>query len=178
MRNTTQIVVAIGALGLYTALCGPVQGQTTVQSDMDKTFAMKAAQGGMAEVKLGELAAKQGASERVKQFGQRMVDDHGKANDDLKQIASNKSLTLPTDLDAKSKALYARLEKLHGAAFDNAYLKAMRQDHAKDIADFKKEAANGRDADIKGFASRTLPVIEEHYKMLQGNGSQTSDHKM
>ena len=142
-----------------------------MMSAADKKFAMAAAHGGIAEVKLGELAAKQGSSAQVKDFGQKMVEDHGKANDDLKSVATGKSMTLPTEPNAEQKATMARLMKLHGAAFDSAYIKAMKMDHKMDVADFKKEATKGKDAEIKGFAARTLPVVEEHYKMLMGMGS-------
>lgn len=134
----------------------------------DKKFAMAAAHGGIAEVKLGELAAKQGSSAQVKDFGQKMVEDHGKANEDLKSVAMSKGMTLPTEPNAEQKATMARLMKLHGAAFDSAYLKAMKMDHKMDVADFKKEAMQGKDADIKGFAAKTLPVVESHYQMLLG----------
>lgn len=135
-------------------------------SAADRKFVMAAAQGGIAEVKLGELAVKQGSSEQVKQFGQKMVDDHGKANDDLKSVAASKSLTLPTEPNSAQKATMARLMKLHGAAFDSAYIKTMKMDHKMDVAAFKKEASTGKDPEIKAFAARTLPVVEEHYKML------------
>jgi len=167
--------------GLLTAGCfvmaaGQVRADDKSLNAMDKSFAMKAAQGGMAEVKLGELAVNHGSSEKVKQFGQRMIDDHGKANTEFKEIATKKGMTLPSSLDAKTKALYNRLEGLHGAAFDSAYIKAMKEDHAKDIAEFKREAANGHDSDIKGFASKTLPVVQEHYKMLQDWNGKMSGH--
>ncbi len=135
-------------------------------SAADKKFAKAAAQGGIAEVRLGELAAKQGSSEKVKEFGQKMVEDHGKANEDLKSVATGKGLTLPTEPNAEQKATLARLRKLHGAAFDSAYLKAMKMDHKMDVAAFKKEATKGQDTEIKGFATRTLPVVEGHYQML------------
>jgi putative membrane protein len=135
-------------------------------SASDKKFVMAAAQGGMAEVKLGELATKNGASESVKKFGQKMVDDHSKANDELKEVATTKGITLPSDVDAKSKATMAKLSKLHGAAFDAAYIKDMKTGHQQAIADFTKESSTGQDADIKGFASKTLPVIKGHYSMI------------
>jgi putative membrane protein len=140
-------------------------------SAADKKFATAAAQGGLAEVQLGELATKQGSSEQVKQFGQKMVDDHGKANDDLKSVASTKGITLPTEPNATQKATLARLSKLHGAAFDSAYIKEMKMDHKNDIAAFKKESTGGTDSDIKGFATRTLPVVESHYSLLMNMGT-------
>jgi putative membrane protein len=91
-----------------------------------------------------------------------MVDDHSKANDQLKQIAESKGIKLPSDVEAKDKALMQRLEKLNGAAFDRAYMNAMVNDHVKDVNEFKKEANAGRDSQVKSFASSTLPTLEEH----------------
>jgi putative membrane protein len=134
---------------------------------MDMNFAKAAAAGGMAEVKLGQLAADKGSSDFVKQFGQKMVDDHGKANDNLKSIAQKDSITLPTDIMPKDQALYDRLSKLSGAAFDSAYIKAMTMDHKKDIAAFTKESTMGKNADVKDFATTTLPTVKGHLQMLE-----------
>jgi putative membrane protein len=133
-------------------------------SAADQTFVKKAAQGGMAEVELGKLATQKASSEDVKKFGQRMVDDHTKANDQLKQIAGNKGVTLPTDLDSKDQALKDRLSKLDGEKFDQAYMKNMVRDHTKDVSEFRKESTSGKDSDLKSFASQTLPTLEDHLK--------------
>ena len=133
-------------------------------SAADQTFVRKAAQGGMAEVELGKLATQKASSEDVKKFGQRMVDDHTKANDQLKQIAGNKGVTLPTDLDSKDQALKDRLSKLDGEKFDQAYMKNMVRDHTKDVSEFRKESTSGKDSDLKSFASQTLPTLEDHLK--------------
>jgi putative membrane protein len=133
----------------------------------DTQFAKAAAAGGMAEVKLGQLAADKGSSDFVKQFGQKMVDDHSKANDKLKEVAQKDNITLPTDIMPKDQALYDRLSKLSGAAFDSAYIKAMTADHKKDVADFQKEASGGQNADVKSFASDTLPTIKMHLQMVE-----------
>ncbi len=138
----------------------------------DTQFIMKAAQGGMAEVRFGELAKGNASSDAVKQFGQKMVDDHSKANDELKQIASNKGVTLPSDLDAKDKAEYDRLSKLKGAAFDRAYMQFMTRDHRHDVAEFRQEAEHGSDPDVKAFASKTLPTLEEHGKLARQTAAQ------
>ena len=113
-------IKAVAGVAAITAVCSLAMAQTSNSnvSAADKKFVMAAAQGGMAEVKLGELATKNGASESVKKFGQKMVDDHSKANEELKQVVSKEGITLPTDIDAKSKATMNRLAKLHGAAFD------------------------------------------------------------
>lgn len=130
----------------------------------DTHFAKEAAQGGMAEVKLGQLAQEKGSSDSVKSFGKRMVDDHSKAGDKLKEVASKENITLPTDIGAKDQATYDRLEKLSGAAFDRAYAKDMVADHQADVAAFRKEANGGKNDSLKGFASETLPTLEDHLK--------------
>jgi len=133
----------------------------------DQKFVVDAAKGGMAEVELGKLAEDKGSNDQVKSFGKRMVDDHGKANDELQKLAKNKSITLPTDLDQKDKAAKDRLSKLSGPAFDRAYMAAMLQDHKKDVSEFKHESTSGHDPDVKAFASKTLPTLEEHLKLAQ-----------
>jgi putative membrane protein len=133
----------------------------------DTKFIKEAAEGGMAEVALGQLAVEKASSGDVKKFGQRMVDDHGKANDDLKQLASQKNVDVPQDLNAKDKATKASLEKLSGQQFDQAYMKDMLKDHKKDIADFRRESRSAQDPDVKKFASQTLPTLEEHLRQAE-----------
>lgn len=133
-------------------------------SPADKRFVKAAAQGGMAEVELGRLAVEKAASDDVKKFGQRMIDDHSRANDQLKQVAAQQGITLPTTLDAKDEATKERLSKLSGDQFDKAYMRDMVRDHKKDIADFKSESSTGRDSVVKNFASDTLPTLESHLK--------------
>jgi putative membrane protein len=128
----------------------------------DRAFVMKAAEGGMAEVEMGRLAASKATDADVKQFGQRMVDDHSKANDELKALASQKNLTLPTAPTAKHKADHARLEKLSGAAFDRAYMADMVIDHNKDVAEFQRASTTAKDADLKAWAAKTLPTLKDH----------------
>ena len=139
----------------------------------DSAFAMKAAQGGMAEVKLGQLATEKGSSQTVKDFGQKMVDDHGKANNELKQLASQKSWTLPTDISAKDQATYDRLSKLSGAQFDKEYMADMVKDHKADVAEFQREADRGTDPDLKAWAAKTLPTLQQHLSMAQSGQTST-----
>lgn len=133
----------------------------------DHKFAMEAAMGGLMEVELGRLAAQKGASDEVRQFGQRMVDDHSKANEELTRVVSSKGMTPPAALDAKHQAEMQKLSALSGEKFDKEYVKMMVKDHKKDVAEFQKEAARGTDADIKAFASSTLPTLQEHLQMIQ-----------
>jgi len=133
----------------------------------DQTFAIKAAEGGLAEVKLGTLAKEKAESADVKNFGQQMVDDHSKANDELKPILTSKGISVPETLDAKHQATYDRLSKLSGAEFDRAYMKDMLADHKTDVSEFRKESEKGSDPDLKGFAAKTLPTLEHHLSMAQ-----------
>ena len=150
----------------------------TSSGSEDIEFILDAAKGGMAEVELGKLAADRAQNDEVKKFAQRMVDDHSKANDQLKQIADSKGIKLPSDVESKDKALMQRLEKLNGTAFDRAYMNAMVNDHVKDVSEFKKEANGGRDSQVKSFASSTLPTLEEHLQQAkQARTSTTSSKK-
>jgi putative membrane protein len=138
---------------------------STPLSDDDKKFAMKAAEGGMGEVNLGGLAASKATNADVKTFGQRMQTDHGKAGDDLKQLATSKGLDLPTAINAETQKTSDELSKKSGAAFDKAYMEDMVKDHDMDVAEFKKAQKSVKDADLKAWIDKTLPVIEDHQKM-------------
>jgi putative membrane protein len=142
------------------------QGAASRQSRMasDEEFAKKAAQGSMAEVKLGQLADEKAQSPEVKKFAKRMVEDHTKASDELKQAAMKENITLPTDLDPKDEAKYEQLSKLSGPEFDKAYAKEMVKDHEKDVAEFRREANSGQKNDIKRFAAEMLPTLQSHLK--------------
>jgi putative membrane protein len=131
-------------------------------SKADKMFARKALEGGMAEVQLGQLAAKNAGSDDVKQFGQKMVDDHTKLGDQLKPIAEQLGVTAPTTLSAKDKALMTKLQGESGEQFDKTYLKAMVKDHRKDLKEFQKEARSGKDQSLKDAASQGAEVIQGH----------------
>jgi putative membrane protein len=140
---------------------------TAVNTVSDSDFAKQAAEGGMAEVKLGQLAQDKGTSEAVKEFGKKMVDDHSQANDKLTTIASQENVKIPITLNKHDQATYDKLSKLSGEAFDRAYARDMVKDHQDDIAAFQQEARNGRDNGIKSFASETLPTLQEHLKMAR-----------
>ncbi len=128
----------------------------------DARFAIEAASGGMLEVELGKLCPMQANNFHVKTFGAMMVDDHTQANNELKSIAANKNLTLPVTMNNKDQKMYDDLKKKTGSDFDNAYIQMMVSDHEKDLSDFKKESAEGKDADISSFATKTLPVLQKH----------------
>lgn len=133
----------------------------------DIQFVHNATEGNYAEVQLGKLAKDKGSNQAVKDFGQQMVTDHGKANDDLKTVADNKKITVNDKMNAKDQALYDRLSKLSGAQFDRAYMRAMVKDHEADVSEFRKESDRAKDAHVRGFASKTLPTLEHHLQMAK-----------
>ncbi|ROI06689.1 MULTISPECIES: DUF4142 domain-containing protein [unclassified Chryseobacterium] len=140
---------------------------TTTSSDslnQDKKFANTAAQGGMMEVMLGQLAETNASHPVVKALGQMMVNDHTKANDELKQWASKAGYTLPSAPDADQQKKYDDLKAKKGAEFDRKYTELMVDDHREDIEVFKKEGAEGRETSLKSFANNTLPTLEHHLK--------------
>jgi putative membrane protein len=192
MKNSIQQIAALGIAGLLVSMApafaqtaghdpahpGVHAGATTTTtstttgakaklSAADRKFVMEAAEGGMAEVELGRLAASQGTNPDVKAFGQRMVDDHSKANDKLKTIATEEGITLPTTLKGEMKTMHDKLSKTSGAAFDKMYMSHMVKDHVKDVKEFEKESKSGKDADVKQFAADTLPTLREHLQMAQ-----------
>ncbi len=133
----------------------------------DLAFINDAVPGGMVEVELGRLALKQAASKDVKQFAQRMIDDHTKAGDELKQLAARKKVPPPPELLPAQKETMAKLAKLQGAAFDSAYVQEMVADHEKDVAAFDNVAKTGTDADVKAYAAKTLPTLKAHLQMIR-----------
>ncbi|MBE9209795.1 DUF4142 domain-containing protein [Nostoc sp. LEGE 06077] len=141
-------------------------GQNNLSAS-DRQFINEAAQGGLAEVKLGQLASQRAANNEVKQFGLRMVQDHTQVNTQLKQLAARKGVKLPTALNRENQQLQERLSKLSGANFDREYMTHMVQDHQKDVSAFQTEAQQGQDPDVKAFAAQTLPTLQEHLQQAR-----------
>ena len=134
----------------------------------DEKFVLEAAQGGMTEVKLGELAKQKAKRSDVKTFGERMIVDHGKINDDLKALAKRKGLTLPDQLDATHAGLIDGLSKLEGDQFDKAYIDGMIKDHQKDLEEFEDESKRVSDAELKVFVTKVLPTLKSHLEHIKG----------
>jgi putative membrane protein len=160
------VLLCATAMQSATLAASETSGAGTV-TPADKDFMMAAAQSGMFEVRLGEIAKKKGATDEVKDFGAMMASDHGKAGEDLKAVAAKLQVTLPDRLDAEHKAIVDRLSKLSGADFDKAYTDEMVKAHSKDVSAFQQASKNAKDADVKAFAKRTLPVIMAHLKEVK-----------
>jgi putative membrane protein len=159
----TLVAPAVGVWLASSAFAAAGQRET----DPDKIFAQKAAAGGMAEVQLGKMAVERATSPDVKQFGQRMVTDHEKANRELTALVEQKGLAVPTAPDPKHQEEATKLATLQGATFDRAYLQQMVQDHEADVSLFRTQATEGQDPELKSFATKTLPTLEEHLKLVQ-----------
>ena len=165
MRKHSQSIATAAALTGLLALTPALFAAK--MSASDTKFMKEAATGGKEEVELGKLAAQKASDADVKNFGQKMVDDHSKANDQLQQLATQKGVSLPADLTASQKKDVAKLDKLSGAAFDKAYVSMMVKDHKKDVAEFKKESGSAKDSDLKSWAGTTLPTLQDHLKMVE-----------
>lgn len=142
-------------------------GHGSGRMNQDSRFVMFAAMGSTAEIEMGRLAVQKGASEDVRLFGQRMIDDHTRSNEELMRIASPKGMTPPTTLDAKHRSAMQKMAGLTGERFDREYAKMMVSDHKKTVSEFQKEAGRGADPDIKAFAAAQLPALQEHLRMAQ-----------
>jgi putative membrane protein len=166
------------------AMASTAGDTSTTLSSSDRKFVMEAAHGGMMEVELGRLAAQKGASDDVKQFGQRMLDDHSKANDELMQLAKTKGITLPAPGDhammsaaqqeggkenrsAAEKNHHEMMMKHQKVMAKLTYMEMMVKDHTKAVAAFEKEAAKGGDADLKRWASEKLPTLRDHLQQAR-----------
>ena len=152
----------------------PTNGETGINSAQppsnaiqDKDFVHSALEGGMAEVQMGQLATQKGSSDDVKQFGQKMVQDHTQMGEQMKQIAQQLGVSEPKGLSKKDKAEVAKLNSLSGSEFDKAYIAAMLKDHKKDLSDFRAEAQNTQNPAIKQVAEQGAQVIDQHLQMAE-----------
>ena len=152
------------------------KGDDNKVSRGDKNFIAKAMKGGATEVELGKLAAQNAASPQVKQFGQRMVDDHSKAGDELQAIASKLGYTPPKNA-GPDKGEVKKFSKMKAEKFDREYVKHMVKDHEKDVKLFQKQAEKGESAELKQFAAKTLPTLQEHLKMVRAMKDQDKGDK-
>ncbi len=186
MHNSSIVTASALALAVIAAstpsFARDDQGKPGVQgahdAGMGKTlptgatdFVRHAAEGGLAEVALGKIAAAKATDQDVKEFAQKMVDDHSKANAELTSLAKSKNLQVPTEPNAKHKAEADRLSKMSGAEFDKAYMTAMVADHDHDVAMFRNYSERGDDTDLKAWAAKTLSTLEAHDRLAKTTAS-------
>ena len=135
--------------------------------EFDAEFATKAAVGGMGEVLMSKLALEKSTNATVKDFATMMVTDHSKANDELMAIAKTKNITLPSALDADHQKVYDDLQAKTGTDFDKAYVNAMLDGHKSTLDLLQKEEKDGKDAELKAFATKTAPVVDGHLTKIK-----------
>ncbi len=130
-------------------------------------FVAVASASGLAEVNMGNMAIKHGTSLEIRQYGQRLVDDHTRANKELNRLATAENLTPAATMDAAHRTLARRMEQLRGPSFDQAFLKHMVMDHQEAIAIFEQQARKGQDPQLKGLAAKMLPVLRDHLRLAR-----------
>jgi putative membrane protein len=152
-------------------------GTTGNLSRQDSTFVREAAQSGLAEVQMGKLVQQNAQSQQLKDFGQRLVSDHTQANNELMQIAQQKGITAPTTISAHDQHMMSKLSGLNGAEFDRMCQQDAVAAHEKAVKLFQTEAQSGQDPELKAFAQKTLPTLQEHLRMakqMSGSSSTSS----
>jgi putative membrane protein len=149
------------------------------ERDNEKTadFVVNAADAGMREVQLGQLAVSNAASPQVKQFAQTMVDDHAKVNEELKAAATTKNITVPAALSEKSQKVYNDLAEKTGVEFDKEYIDQMVKDHKDAVDLFKKQADDGKDPELAKWAAEKLPALQHHLEMAESAQETLKDQK-
>ncbi len=191
MKKNLQLTLFIAAALFAFASCGKkaetdskelAQDQNEEKFDStkiedDTEFAVAAADGGLLEVQLGQLAVANGSTAEVKKFGQSMIDDHSKANEELKALAATKNISLPGVLSEKNQKTYEDLAKKSGLEFDKDYTDFMVKDHKEDIDDFKKEAEKGNDSEIRTWAAGKVSTLEHHLMMAESAHNAVKDLK-
>jgi putative membrane protein len=144
-----------------------MRGTQTGASMTDRVFVKNAMEGGMAEVQLGQLTLQKSNNDQVKQFAQHMIDDHTKLNEEMKPVAQQLGVAIPTQVSKKDSKIINKLQALSGPAYDQAYIKDMVKDHKGDLSEFQAEASSGQDQTVKDAAAQGSKVIAQHLQMAQ-----------
>jgi len=133
----------------------------------DAEFAVWAADGGIMEVRMGQLAAEKASSPQVKQFASAMVEDHSKASEELKSYASSRNIVLPEMMSEDKQRKYDELAQKSGADFDRAYIDFMVKDHKEDIDEYQEQSREATDPELRSWAQGKVPVLQHHLEMAQ-----------
>ena len=146
---------------------GSTGGTVSTMSGADKEFVIKAGQGGIAEVSMGRMAMEKASHADVKAFGQRLVTDHGMANQELATLATIKGLALGTEPGKEQKEAAEHLSKVSADDFDRMFVKHMVEDHDADVKAFENASRTAQDADLRAFAAKTLPTLQDHLRQIR-----------
>jgi putative membrane protein len=176
------LFAALSGLALLAATGSTVAADESTEqhgqlSAKDYKFVKEAATGGMAEVQMGEIAKQKGNSQTVRSFGERMVTDHTKANNELRELVAKKGATLSADVSHHDRSMAERLEKASGPAFDKAYASDMVKDHKKDLKEFRDAANSSTDSELKAWAAKTVATLEEHSRLAEQMEAEVRNEK-
>src|SRR5262245_26415784 len=164
-RSTMKTVLGCGMmLALTVGLAAARDDKGTLT---DEEFVMKASAAGLAEVNAGRVAAKRASSAQAKEFAERVVKDHAKANKELLALADKKRYKVARTMDAKHRETFDKLIRLSGADFDREYVEGQVKEHEKAVALFEKQSTSGKDEKLKEWATKTLPTLKEHLRMAK-----------
>jgi putative membrane protein len=169
MDAATQTTETAATTDTTMTTSGPMSTAGTVADlhHADKEFIAKAGMGGLAEVQTGNLGLQKASNPDVKAFAQRMVTDHSRANEELQLLATAKGVGLPTELNGDPRKALDHLASLSGAAFDKAYMDHMVEDHIEDVAEFEKASQTAQDSELKAWAAKTLPTLQDHLRQAK-----------
>lgn len=176
-------VMVVPSMGQSTGSAGERSGQASQSSQAsamdqsgskmtDHQFIKKAAEDDLAEIQMAQLAQQKASDNNLKQMAQHLMNDHQQNEQQIKQVAEQQGVTLPTQPDSKDKAKYDRLSKLNGSQFDKAFIREQLRDHQKDVAMFQHASSNAKDQAVKQYAANTLPKLQQHLEMVQSSAQQ------
>ena len=144
-----------------------IQQALTSANDPDKLFLVCAAIDNNAEMQLGQLAQTKATDPQVKQIAQRMMQDHQQAQRDLQEAAQQAGVQLPRSVTATKQQEMRVLQSLSGKDFDQQYIAKMQAGHAKAVNEYQATAQLAKNDQVKAYASKTLPTLQQHYQQVQ-----------
>lgn len=165
--NATPTPIANGNPGLNPDPTTRNTDETGTSKAWDKVFIQSVALRGMRQIEIARIAVDKATNPAVKEYATKVVDEQSKATGALKRIAGRESITIPGSLDSKQQAEVDSLAKLSGADFDRAYMKDQVRTHERSLRDFQREMRDGQDDNVKAFAARVLPLVQEHLQTAQ-----------
>lgn len=162
-----QIKSILTGVCCFALCCVPVFAQGGTVSKADQDFLKMAAETDMTEAHMGQMAQEQASAQGVKDLGQMYIQDHTKDYQTVSQLAAKVGATVPNGIDAAKVAPIRGVAHLKGKSFDRRFIQESISGHEKAIAAYKKESEHGDNADIKAYATQTLPTLEEHLHKAQ-----------
>ena len=139
----------------------------SMQNAVDRSFINSAAEANLAEIDTAKMVGQKSTDPGVKDFANRMVTDHTQASQSLASFAEMSGVKLPTETGATERNQKNELQKLSGSKLDDAYLRDELQGHEEAIAAFENEIENGQNQEIKNYAARTLPTLQDHIRIAE-----------